>query len=225
MTARDSLPLQINASLFHSYRSSVVWFWVILFLIYAGVGIFHHVTLRSVLGTESDVWGGIASQASRWFVLVIGILVATLSLPVHVAHGLTRRDFAAGAALFGLLLALLCSGAVVAGYVIFSGVHWAGTRPEQPLLWVAVSLIFLLQAWFLAGSLIGAGFYRFRKWGMLFIPAGLACVAGVEAASRESSLFRSPGRRSCRQRSPWPCNWGSSLWLQPPTTWWYAIWV
>jgi hypothetical protein len=134
-----------------------------------------------------------AAQIPRWFAGGTGVYLTYFHLPLYVAHGFTRREFATQVpvviAAFGAVLAAL----MTIGYVIETFVYrvagWsqALTRahlfdsPDQVhVVFAEFWLVFLV--WTVGGALLGAGFYRNGGLGLLLIPVGLLMAGVVEYA-------------------------------------------
>jgi hypothetical protein len=137
-------------------------------------------------------WEWVAGEHPKYFMVVLGIFLSPVHLPVYVAHGVTRRDFLAGSAMFGGLLTLGFTAFLVVGYglesAVFSGLGWTAglgnphlyTSAGQVGLVVAESVL-MLGAHFCAGWLVGTGFQRFgRWWGVGFGVLALLPALGVD---------------------------------------------
>ncbi len=161
--------------LFSVFGRLYLWFWGVMSLFLAGV-----VTLfvvfrgRAFLDADVTMWQG-AQQAPRWFLFVMGIMIATTALPVAIAHGVTRSTFYAGGLLFaavsaGLFTLATMGGLAVEGalFVVNGGIERA---PEDyPMASVgnalsATSETFIaLLAFLISGWATGLAFYRLRWW-------------------------------------------------------------
>lgn len=111
------------------------------------------------------------------FLYIIGLLLVVLHLPVHVAHGVTRRDYAVACAVFAgaasTVFALFTSGIqlldgpVGAAEVLRSGVSHLG-----------FNLVYLGTGW-----LTGLTYYRLNPWlATLLLPLVLVPVLVAEWA-------------------------------------------
>jgi hypothetical protein len=128
----------------------------------------------------------------RWVLLVIGILVVPLMFRVLVAHGITRRGFAAASAAGIGLLAAITGCYMVIGYLVERAFYAAGDHPTtlmQPHLFDStgqVHLIFaeyalLAGASLVTGWLVGVGYLRLGWFfGTLALPLTAIPVAAVE---------------------------------------------
>jgi hypothetical protein len=140
---------------------------------------------------DQSIWA-YAGTPVRWVMLVLGILAVPSLFRVLVAHGVTRRSFAAaGGAAIGLL-AVVTGCFMVAGFLVERVLYTAADQPttlaEQHLfdstgqLHLVFAEYALITAAYLAtGWLVGAGYLRFG-WlrGTLALPAAAIPVAGVE---------------------------------------------
>jgi hypothetical protein len=165
----------ITSNLLRIYRPVALWFFSALTL---GIA----VALTAVL-TFADVtfslWGMIAGMAMQYWLAVIGVLLVSSHLKQFVATGVTRREFLTGAALFGLLSAVLFAVVATAGHGLE---QWAVNLAEPlPAGYPAVSVVseFLhvlpgMLAFLVSGATITAGYYRFGP-----LPGFLLTVPGV----------------------------------------------
>lgn len=134
-----------------------------------------------------------SAYATRYFPLALGIMLTPTFLPAYVAHGVTRRSFAVGAAAAVLLIAAVMAVLEAAGYLIEDGVYrLAGADQEftTPHLfdsgaqaWVVVPEVWIVVAANVAaGWLIGSAYYRWSWFGpTLALPLLLAPMLVVEA--------------------------------------------
>jgi hypothetical protein len=133
-------------------------------------------------------------NAPKYFLMVFGILATTMQLPIYVAHGVTRREFIRGAAVFFAALATAFTAlqlvALGIEYAVYSAqdllprlteAHPLASAGDAGRLFLQTLLLGL--AYLATGWLIGVGYYRFGPWlGTAFIvPACLPAVA-TEAA-------------------------------------------
>ena len=186
----------------YSYRWVYGIFMSIMILVMAGLAlsfeVFGHYTLDD---QRSSVWETVGLQAPRWFMFVIGIMLATVNLPVLVAHGITRRVFARGALVFAVASSAAFSLLMLMGFVVERAVYTANGMmaaiDNYPLakvtdasrFYVEITLAGLL--FMLSGWVIGLLFYRLRIWlALLALPVvtlpviggiamGMSTIAGV----------------------------------------------
>ncbi len=163
-----------------------LWLWGVLLglvtVVVAGVAIFGDVT--------ESAWEK-GAQAPRWYALFVGVALVNEFLPMYVAHGQTRRQFGAQAAVTVALFAPFLSALIVLGYLVEAGAyHLIGweqvldrahlfTEPTQLHL---VFLEYLLEflVWIVVGAFIGAGFYRWQAGGLLAIPVGVGLIVPTQ---------------------------------------------
>ena len=77
-----------------AYRPVFFWFWGVMALFVTAIAASFEIFgpyLKHVM--EATVWQGGGQQAPRWFLFVIGIMLATVNLPVIIANGMTRRSY------------------------------------------------------------------------------------------------------------------------------------
>jgi hypothetical protein len=114
-------------------------------------------------------------------------------LPMYIAHGQTRREFGAQAAVTVTLFAPFLSALLVAGYLLETVLYRLGgwpqalggghlfTEPTQvPLVFAEYLVEFL--ACIVAGTFMGAGFYRWDGGGLLTIPVGIGLLVLAQSA-------------------------------------------
>lgn len=170
-------------------------------LMWAGIAL--ALTALNLVGTNA--WGA-ADNASAWegttvllqYVMIGGgLMLAVTHLPLYVTHGITRRDFAAGAL---LALGALAVGAALAATLafaverlVFAAFDWphvlGGDRavhlydsPDQYGV-IFVELVTSYAAHLVGGLVIGAALYRLG-WvvGSAVMLAGVAVILGAEMA-------------------------------------------
>jgi hypothetical protein len=180
--------------------ASNMWFALMLWL-----GFFLFVTVITVIIavsgnlTQSAWEQGI--QLIRWYALFVGVTLVREFLPMYIAHGQTRRQFGAQAAVTIALFAPFLSVLLVAGYlleaVLYNLAGWPQvlgrphlfTEPTQvPLVFVEYLVDSL--TWIVAGAFMGSAFYRWRGGGLLTIPIGIGLI--VLASSAVGTEMRLP---------------------------------
>ncbi|HEX2052639.1 MAG TPA: hypothetical protein VHJ78_02790 [Actinomycetota bacterium] len=133
------------------------------------------------------------TQLPRWYAGAIGFYMTWMYLPVYIAHGRTRREFvreAPGAiiVLSGILAALVAAGFAIeavayraAGWPqTLTSTHLFSSPTDFALILVEYWLAFLV--WIVAGTFLGAAFYRQPGFGLLLVPVALMLVTVMEAA-------------------------------------------
>jgi len=171
----------------------ILWAGFLAFVAVVTVGV-------AVFGTVSQSAWEVAAQLPRWYALFAGVALVREFLPLYVAHGESRRHFAAQAAITVVVFAPFLAALMVAGYLLEAGLYdlagWPQTLGRAHLFTEAtqVHLVFaeyLLEflTWIVAGSFMGAGFYRWQGGGLLTIPVGVALIALAESALRREPLL------------------------------------
>jgi hypothetical protein len=176
----------VAVNLLRMYRPVALWFWVTM----AVCGAIGMTAVALNFDPSFSLWLVVAGSAAKWWLGVIGTLLVSVHLRQFVANGVTRHDFLAGAAAFGLLTAVLFAVAVPVGHGVeqlllglggplpqqYPGTSFeAGVRELGYVLPGAVA--FLVTG--MAGT---AGFYRFGAWGGLaLLPIAVLPVAVVES--------------------------------------------
>lgn len=134
----------------------------------------------------------VASGAAPWYVAFIGGYLLHTVLPIHIAHGRTRRDFAIEALIFGAVFVTVAAVLITLGFVLEHGLYalndWSREKPAGHLFssYTAYGTILAeywltLSVWTVVGAFVGAAIYRAPDAGWLsIIPAiGLVALAGV----------------------------------------------
>jgi hypothetical protein len=176
-----------------------LWFALVL---WAGfLGFVAAVTVGvAVFGSVSQSAWELAAQLPRWYALFAGVALVREFLPLYVAHGQTRRQFGAHAALTVTVFAPFLSALLVTGYLLETGLYglagWPQTLGRAHLFTEATQahLVFLeylveFLAWIVAGSFVGAGFYRWQAGGLLTIPVGIGLIVLAENALGREPLL------------------------------------
>jgi hypothetical protein len=135
---------------------------------------------------DRSVWDSAVSVV-RWFALGYGVYFVNRLLPVYVAHGRTRREFATSLAVFLLVASAMVAALLVLGLALEGLLYRAMDWPHEvdierlydaagqyPL--VFVSYWALLLTWATMGLLLGAGFYRSNGGELVAIALALAMV-------------------------------------------------
>jgi hypothetical protein len=179
----NATSLLVTKTLFRVYRPVALWF--VGFLV-VGAAIAEAVITRF---TEPgfSLWLLVAGTAPRYWLLVVGIMLVTMHLRQYISNGVTRRDFLAGAGVFGLILAVLFALWVPLGHGVESAL--LGLEGRLPAGYPAFTLSVALRefgyalpgslAFLVAGVAISAGFYRYGPWAgfLVLLPGALPVVA------------------------------------------------
>jgi hypothetical protein len=190
MTAR-TVPLphpavRVTRSMLRAMRPALLGYFAIMMLIVA-VLIVGVATLGEI---RFSGWSAVTSAAFKYWLLAIGILLTAVQLRFYVSNGITRRHFWLGGS--GYMLAVTAMFVVVGliGYAIERPIYDAAgwlTRLDDPYPINSMSdagmhvgrAFALYLAHFVAGWLIGTGYYRFGPWlgTLLILPFfGLAAL-------------------------------------------------
>ena len=158
----------------------LVWagFSLFVFLVTAGVAQWREI---AVSGWEQAV------QATQWYSLIIGVCLGWTYLPLHLAHGQTRRDFMAQAAVFVGAFAAVAAALVTATFliesVIYSLVGWSQSVDTGHLYSSATDVPAVFTEWLLRSALWTAGglfiasaWYRADSLGGLAIFVAILCA-------------------------------------------------
>ena len=175
----------VAATLLSIYRPVVLWFWTTM-IVCAVVGM----TVIALSGEPTfSLWLLMAGTAAKYWLGVVGATLVSLNLRQFVANGMTRREFLAGAAIFGLPAAVVFAVAVVAGHGVeqlllgLDGPLPAGypTMTSGTALREFGQILPSALAFLVAGAAVTAGFYRFGAWGGLaLLPAAVLPLAAAE---------------------------------------------
>ncbi|CAN5406446.1 hypothetical protein BH10ACT3_BH10ACT3_00670 [soil metagenome] len=168
--------------------SWLVWFWVTAVIVWAViVGV---IIESDTLG--DSVWEEAGLGWTRWVLFAAGVVMATQSIPVLVAHGVTRRRVWKGA-LVGLTIVGVVGAVVVTAVHLLEGVvyrwddavhvvggwHLYDDPGQIHLVLLESFLIYLGYA--ISGWIVGLGYYRFGGiLGTLALPFGLLPIAAIE---------------------------------------------
>lgn len=139
----------------------------------------------------------IASGIVPWYAAFIGGYVLHTILPLHIAHGRTRRDFAIEAVVFGGIFTTVVALLTTAGFLIEHGVYalggWSRGTPDNHLYasYTAYASIFAeswltVLVWTAAGAFVGASIYRSSELGWFSLAPALGMVAIAGLARVES---------------------------------------
>ena len=188
MTAMISAPGRLVArALLRIHRPIALWFWGVMILCAAVVQ-----SVATLVGSSDfpgGAWTLIAGSATRYWMLVIGILLVVLHLRAFVANGITRRDFTLGAAVFGLVCAAGFGVLLLLGHAVETALF--DTAGGEPVSYLPTTVggaaaelgrtVPALAAFLVSGLLIGTAYYRFHPLAatLLIVPSLVpAALAG-----------------------------------------------
>ena len=168
------------------------WYWAI-FAVVAVAVILGSVRFGS--GLDQGIVDAQIGGSSRWFAMVLGIIVPAAYLRLHVAAGGTRRSLAVGtvqgALVGGALLGLVTALYMVGERALFGALDltWAREYGLPVDGYGGIALTFVTESlvaatYYLAGATISAGYYRLGMVrGSLYVLAALVPAALVDLAS------------------------------------------
>lgn len=158
--------------LFTGLRKIYLLFWGVMAVVFIGLLVVVN-TFGPWDGDDgpTSAWSTVGSQAPMWFLFTIGIMLSTVSLPVVVAHGITRRAYCLGAAIFAVISAVLFGLLVVLGYgVEYLAYDAMGVLSELdnpypvPTVSQAFRTVLSGLGFVLSGWVVGLCFYRLSVW-------------------------------------------------------------
>lgn len=156
------------------------------------------VIVISAISIGIDRWGNLnqsvwehAWQIPPWFVLFMGVALATDHLPLQLTHGKTRRDFMIEASIFIGVFSAFAGLLQTLGWVVERGLYAvldAEQRLEEQAIFASATdypLIFLeawivMLIWCAAGLFIAASWYANNEEGLAAIIPALLIATIVE---------------------------------------------
>lgn len=158
----------------YGVRQMLIGYWLFMLVGFALVGVIIHMVNGTIV---ESVWD-YASQSPKYFNSSVGVMLTPAFLTLMVAHGVTRRTFAAAGT---ALLVLNAAGTAVLWsvlYLVERGLYAWQDWPQKltnPHLFtetsqsglVILEFFLLVLSHEVAGWLIGTTFFRFRFWGGL----------------------------------------------------------
>jgi hypothetical protein len=148
---------------------------------------------------RASAWSLAIDVAPSWFMLAMGIVAAVMHLPIAIAHGITRRDFCIGAAVFAIATAVIFQVMKIVGLLLEAWAYQARglmERLAEPYPWPTVGstltdmgrgLAFMLGGW-----LVALVFYRLRFWWALLVSP----IATIPVSSGTGMAY-----------TPWDVHW------------------
>ena len=145
---------------------------------------------------DNSIWES-AAQLIPWFVLFIGVHTGGTLLPINIAHGTTRRDFAIESVLFLIVYSVGIGLLMTIGWVLeralFAVGDWPQTLSETHLFSSAtdyprifVESFLLVLGWTTSGFFIAAAYYRYDSQGLLAIAPCIVVIGIMQAAMGSS---------------------------------------
>lgn len=174
-------------------RTIGVWYWVI-FTVVAVTIILAQARFGS--GMTEGILDAQMGGASRWFVMVLGIIVPAAYLRLHLAAGGTRRTLATGtvrgALVGGAMIGLVSAVYLVGERALFGALDLTWAReyglPVDGLAGIVLSVVtetLVAATYYLVGAAISAGYYRLGMVrGTAYVVVALVPAALVDLATR-----------------------------------------
>lgn len=168
------------------------WYWAI-FLVVAVAIILGSARFGS--GLDQGIVDAQIGGSSRWFMLVLGIIVPAAYLRLHVAVGGTRRSLAAGtvrgALVVGALIGLVTTLYTAGERALFGALDLTWSREYGLLVdgYAGIALTFVTESlvaatYYLVGAAISAGYYSLGLVrGSVYVLLALVPAAVVDLAS------------------------------------------
>jgi len=168
------------------------WYWAIFTVVATAI-----ILASARYGFELDQ-GVVDAQmggSSRWFMMVLGIIVPAAYLRLHVAAGGTRRSLALGTAqgavLGGVLIGLVTALYTIGERALFGALDLNWSRefglPVDGWAGIALAVVtdtLVATTYYLAGAAISAGYYRLGiVRGTAYVLAALVPAALADLAT------------------------------------------
>lgn len=168
------------------------WYWAIFAVVAVSiiVGSAHFGS-----GLDQGIVDAQIGGSSRWFMMVLGIIVPAAYLRLHVAAGGTRTSLATGtvrgAVVGGALIGLVTALYTVGERALFGALDLTWSReyglPVDGFAGVALTMVaeaLVAATYYLAGAAISAGYYRLGMVrGTVYVLAALVPAALVDLAT------------------------------------------
>ncbi|MFC9997196.1 hypothetical protein [Nocardia sp. NPDC127526] len=179
----------IARHLWHSSGVVVLWAGLLIFIMVTTV------VISLFRDIEISAWSA-SDSIPGWYMFGMGIYVTAVYLPMYLAHGITRREFARQALLFGLVLVTVGAALMTLGFAVERLVYRVADWPQVALDpaprglydsadqygWIFLSFLLTFAVYHAVGAAIAAAFYR-RVWGglggLLLIPLGLLLITAT----------------------------------------------
>ncbi|MFT8321833.1 MAG: hypothetical protein ABF649_13080 [Bacillus sp. (in: firmicutes)] len=152
------------------------WFLSIVFVLY--------IALRMIGGDTTITHKSFLTfsyQPAKIYMLVIGIISVSGFLTFYVKQGVSRKDYFFGGSISAIIVSLMIM--IIAGIValvenFFVPAIETGSFLGPEASWVLIIAVYSLNilVYYVAGWLIGAGFYRFGAAGILYIIQAIILV-------------------------------------------------
>lgn len=165
------------------------WYWLCFTAVSVAIAV---LLTRYGAGLDDGVLDSQMGGSSRWFSLVLGLIVPAVYLRLHLAAGGTRRTLVAGtvrgALVGGLLIGLVTAVYLVGERMLFAALGQTWTREFGPPVegWAGIALTILTETlvvatYYLAGATLAAGYRRLGVvTGTLYVVVALVPAALVD---------------------------------------------
>ncbi|KIL51655.1 hypothetical protein KP77_11670 [Jeotgalibacillus alimentarius] len=179
-SSRKDLKIAFNMTFMQLGWST--WMIGIVLLLFISLQVF--VDFKILLNDEEAAFQGFIhfiENPYKIFMLVVGILSVPKFLSWFVKTGITRKDYFKGNVIAALALSaiFMMIAVIIAGIEqLVSPVSFV-TYLGEGASWFLIFLVYTLNlfVYYLAGWLIGAGYYRYSGWGLvLYIPGALTLI-------------------------------------------------
>ncbi|WP_027346105.1 hypothetical protein [Hamadaea tsunoensis] len=153
----------ILRSMWHNYRYTFLIYWIIMGLFIVAAQI-----MVSNTTDQDAVYAGLTNFAPpKYFLSVMGVLFVIVNLPVYVAHGVSRRRYMTGTAVFAALIG--ATYALISMIAITVNLGFAGRLDGALISRVGFAHLLTDYAYMGAGWLIGVTYYRYGPWYATFL--------------------------------------------------------
>jgi hypothetical protein len=188
--------MSVSTALFRVYRPILLPFAAIILVV--------ELVIVSLVASTKDLdfsmWLVLGGSAAKYWLFVVGVMLVAMQLRQFVTNGVTRHEFLAGLAVFGLVLSAAFAAAVVLGHglegLLLSGAGKRAANYPVPGLVEFARTLPETSAYLVSGVLIAAGFYRWRpRIGLAVMVAGILPAGVADALLGFDEFGRAGGPR------------------------------
>lgn len=170
--SKHSTKYKVAADLLYEQVKWTLWYIPIVIILYFVSRLIPQVEINNISFAAAMV------DASKIYMLVIGIFTFMAFIAYYVRNGITRKDYFIGSALASIGVAIGILAFTFILNAIFRLFGWTAAVTDIGLnttsAWLLfIYLVFIFVSSYVAGWIIGVGFVKFGGWGVLFIPAGI----------------------------------------------------
>ncbi|MFC0530866.1 hypothetical protein [Phytohabitans kaempferiae] len=185
---RRNTALIVARAQFRAGLPMVAYYWAIMFAVYALI----MTVVLTVADTEVSIWATSGGSAPKYFLLAVGVMLTTVYLPMYIGNGVTRRDFALGASICIVAVAVVYAVTMTLGFAIEYAIYSAGDlfgglEDPYPVRSLGDGMITLVEellvgtVYLCCGWLLGTFFYRFGALvGIALIPVSVVPAVVTE---------------------------------------------